>query len=696
MTYPSQQSVSPQAYAAGFEPTQVQAAPSQDALQPGARVAEYEVQHVLGEGGFGIVYLAVDHDLQRHVAVKEYLPAALASRGARSYVTLRASSHAETFALGLRSFVNEARLLARFDHPSLVRVYRFWEANGTAYMVMPYYEGPTLAAARMAMRTPPDEAWLRNLLESLMGALDVLHAASCYHRDIAPDNILLLTDGRPVLLDFGAARRVIGDKTQTLTAILKPAFAPIEQYAEAGHLQQGPWTDLYALAAVVYYCISGRSPLPSTVRAVDDQLQPLSEVVQSLQAVYPGLSYSAPFLAAIDWALSVRPQDRPQSVDELRQALNQAGPARDAAVAATAARRAATQRGPQDGPPVFTVFPGGAGATPGTPPPAAPPFTPQRPDEVPSDEAVMAALNVALGSLPPATKEDPERWTATRPGDEMVADGNAGGSGRLTHWALGFAVLVALGLGGWKWNEERKAAALMRQIAGTSYGQSGTTTPPPPAPRPVTPAAPGGGAAGETGPRATGTPPGAEATPPAAVAGVNRPPQQEQPTGVAPATTPPAATATPPSPTATTTTPPAAAGTVSPPAPTVAATPPATPPAVTPPAATPPATTAATTAATPAPPPAEPTPAAPGAVAATPTPGPGVAAGTPPPGAEAGANPNAPGRRVAATEPSNPRALCEPRTNFSLYYCMQTQCKKGQYLNHPQCVRLRAQDEVDE
>ena len=262
---------------------------------------------MLGEGGFSIVYLAEDRTLERRVAIKEYLPVSLAMRGAGAEVTLRTESNADTFAQGLVSFINEARLLARFDHPSLVRVHHFWKANGTAYMVMPYLEGSTLLATRRAMAGPPDESWLRELLWALLGALEVLHEASCYHRDIAPDNILILPDGRPLLLDFGAARHVIGERTQQLTAILKPAFAPIEQYAEATHLQQGPWTDLYALGAVARFCITGDSPPPSTVRAMHDEMPSLASEVRTLARDYPGLQYSTPFLSALDWALGVRP-----------------------------------------------------------------------------------------------------------------------------------------------------------------------------------------------------------------------------------------------------------------------------------------------------------------------------------------------------------------------------------------------------
>ena len=199
-------------------------------LPVGTRLGEFELTALLGEGGFGIVYLATDHSLERRVALKEYMPSVLAARSANSQVQVKSERHRETFEAGRKSFVNEARLLASFDHPSLVKVYRFWEANGTAYLVMPFYEGKTLKALLREMASPPDEAWLRNLLGPLTEALAVIHNESCYHRDIAPDNVMMLAGTqRPLLLDFGAARRVIGDMTQALTVILKPGYAPVEQ-----------------------------------------------------------------------------------------------------------------------------------------------------------------------------------------------------------------------------------------------------------------------------------------------------------------------------------------------------------------------------------------------------------------------------------------------------------------------------------
>ncbi|MEJ5999827.1 serine/threonine protein kinase [Paucibacter soli] len=285
-----------------------------NALPAGTRFAELEIISTLGVGGFGIVYLAQDHALQRRIAIKEYMPAQLVRRDSGSLVTVRAGVLRETFELGRRSFVNEARLLARFDHPALLKVYRFWEANGTAYMAMPYLQGQTLKQARLAMAQRPDEDWLRRVLLALLDGLALLHAEAVVHRDISPDNILLPEGGGdPILLDFGAARQAIEDRSQHLTAILKPSFAPIEQYAEATGLRQGPWTDLYALGAVMHYLLLGHPPPPATARAMVDEYLPLSGA---------GLvGYSMPLLLCLDWMLRVHPQERPASVAELRAAL---------------------------------------------------------------------------------------------------------------------------------------------------------------------------------------------------------------------------------------------------------------------------------------------------------------------------------------------------------------------------------------
>ena len=283
-------------------------------LPVGTMLGEFELTSLLGEGGFGIVYLAHDRSLERRVALKEYMPSVLAARAGVSQVQVKSERHRETFEAGRKSFINEAKLLAQFDHPSLVKVYRFWEANGTAYMVMPFYEGKTLKDQLKELAGPPDEAWLRTLLNPLTEALTVIHREQCYHRDIAPDNVMMLAgSNRPLLLDFGAARRVIGDMTQALTVILKPGYAPVEQYAEIPGMKQGPWTDVYALAAVVHFAIVGKTPPPSVGRLLNDTYVPLTQAAAG--------RYSERFLRAVDHALAVKPDERTQTIEQLRQEM---------------------------------------------------------------------------------------------------------------------------------------------------------------------------------------------------------------------------------------------------------------------------------------------------------------------------------------------------------------------------------------
>jgi len=284
-------------------------------LPIGSRLAEFELTRVVGQGGFGVVYEAWDTDLERVVAVKEYLPVSLSTRTGNGTVSPLSERTRETFDLGMRSFINEARLLAQFDHPSLLKVLRFWQEKGTAYMAMPFYRGQTLRQA-LSASGGADEAWLMSILDGVTQALAVMHAANCYHRDIAPDNIILLEDsGRPVLLDFGAARRVITDKTQAITVILKPGYAPVEQYAEMPDMSQGAWTDVYALAAVMHVAITGRPPPPSVARLLNDSYVPLASDAQLAGR------YSAKLLSAVDAGLGVRPDARPQSMAKLRALL---------------------------------------------------------------------------------------------------------------------------------------------------------------------------------------------------------------------------------------------------------------------------------------------------------------------------------------------------------------------------------------
>jgi len=291
-------------------------------LPPGTRLDTVELRRVLGIGGFGIVYLAFDHALQREVAVKEYLPGALAARqDGGSGVLPTAAAHAEPFALGLQAFIGEAQLLARINAPGLVKVQRHWEANGTAYMVMTHLAGGSLQAARRHMSGPPGEAWLRGLLAPLLEALEQLHRMGICHRDVSPENVLLLPDGRPVLLGYEGARQALTDRSVGFNAIVKLACAPIEQFAEPGASRLGAWTDLYALGATLHFLLLGKPPVPATLRAVDDTQPPLAGQPDLLAHCSPS------FLQAIDWMLKPRPADRPQSVAALRIALAPRGDA---------------------------------------------------------------------------------------------------------------------------------------------------------------------------------------------------------------------------------------------------------------------------------------------------------------------------------------------------------------------------------
>lgn len=296
-------------------------------LMTGTRLHEFELLSVIGEGGFSIVYLAYDHSLQRTVAIKEYLPGAIAFRDAQGLIRPRYEKYESTFNTGLKSFLNEARILAQFEHPALIRIHRFWEQNGTAYMVMQYCAGKTL---RKLLLVEPerqsDEHWLKaQIMEPVLDALQLLHSKNYYHRDLSPDNIIVMDSGMPMLLDFGAARQVIGDMTQALTVILKPGFAPIEQYADDESMRQGPWTDIYGVGAVMYFAVTGKAPVASVARLVKDPLKKLSHAEPR--------SISTAFAQTIDHALAVFPNDRPQSIEELRQALLQHGGSNSAAAA---------------------------------------------------------------------------------------------------------------------------------------------------------------------------------------------------------------------------------------------------------------------------------------------------------------------------------------------------------------------------
>ncbi|MCW5634575.1 MAG: HAMP domain-containing protein [Rubrivivax sp.] len=288
------------------------------ALPPGTRLHEYRIEGVLGQGGFGITYLAEDVHLHARVAIKEFLPEEIVFRRADGHVRPSASAHVQRYRDGLASFLAEARTLAALRHPAIVRVARFFEANDTAYMVLEYEEGEPLRRWWPRHRGI-GEARLVELLLPLLEGLAVVHAAGFLHRDIKPDNIQVrAADGSLVLLDFGSAAQVAalaGDGAVVIT----PGYAPIEQY---GLGEQGPWTDLYALAATLYWAATGQRVPDAEARASNPAMHvPLASAEGAARIAATGARHGTAFLAAIDAALATDARRRPQDVAHFRRAL---------------------------------------------------------------------------------------------------------------------------------------------------------------------------------------------------------------------------------------------------------------------------------------------------------------------------------------------------------------------------------------
>jgi serine/threonine protein kinase len=302
----------------------------------------YRLGRVLGHGGFGITYLAWDENLELILAVKEYLPRDCATRGADGATISVYSNRSEEFEYGLARFIDEARALARFDqHPGVVGVKNFFRGHGTGYIVMDYVPGITLKdflerkGGRIAF-----ELALRLLLP-VMDALRAVHTAELLHRDVAPDNIRITPEGQVKLLDFGAARQAAGEHSRSLSVLLKPGYAPPEQYRTRGN--QGPWTDVYALAATLYRCITGRNPPEALDRMEEDELVAPSRL---------GVAIPAAAESALMQGLAVKVRERTQNVGALQEGLaisheprgNAAAPRRNAS--GTGVERNAPERVP--------------------------------------------------------------------------------------------------------------------------------------------------------------------------------------------------------------------------------------------------------------------------------------------------------------------------------------------------------------
>ena len=279
-------------------------------LKAGQLIGRYEIVSVLGQGGFGITYRARDVQLGREVAIKEYLPSALAVRQDGSTVLPRTTKMADDFGWGRDRFVTEGRTLASLHRvPAIVQVFDFLEANGTAYIVMELLSGATLEdRINTGGKLKPEE--VDRILWPLLDGLEQVHAAGFLHRDIKPANILLDAAGNPTLIDFGASRAAMVGRTAAMTAIFTPGYAAAEQMTSA---KQGPWTDIYGLAATIYHAIAGKAPPNAFDRMLDDTYEPLGKLAPA--GFSPGL------LAGVDAGLTVAARDRPQSIAGWRPIL---------------------------------------------------------------------------------------------------------------------------------------------------------------------------------------------------------------------------------------------------------------------------------------------------------------------------------------------------------------------------------------
>ncbi len=298
-------------------------------LPAGERIGRYEVLSVLGQGGFGITYLARDAQLGREVAIKEYLPTSLAIRQNGATVLPRSTKVAEDFTWGRDRFVAEGRTLATLHQaPGIVRVFDFLEINGTAYIVMEMLHGDTLEGY-LKKHGPLQPPAIERILWPLLDGLEQVHQSGFLHRDIKPANILLNAAGNPTLIDFGASRAAMAGRTTAMTAIFTPGYAAAEQMTSA---KQGPWTDIYGLSATLYHAITGKAPPNAFERMLDDDYQSLGK--REPAGFPPGL------LAGIDAGLQVRASDRPQSIAGWRSILTMTTPSSDEATKVAPRQRA--------------------------------------------------------------------------------------------------------------------------------------------------------------------------------------------------------------------------------------------------------------------------------------------------------------------------------------------------------------------
>lgn len=281
------------------------------ALPPGYRLEGLEFAGVIGQGGFGITYSAVEISVGRRVAVKELLPESIATRLGGSTVQPLGSGRKDDWEWARQRFLEEASILARFTHPAIVGVQRLIEANGTVYVVMDFIEGESLGQRWNRIGCEQSEKDLMELMGPLLDGIEEIHAQGLLHRDIKPDNVLVNHRGQSVLIDFGSAREAVGHRTVSMTSIVSHGYSPIEQYQTRGRM--GPWTDIYALGAVMYRGITGEKPPMAADRILDDDYQSL--ITRGFE------KFGVSVLGGIDWALRTRPEERPRTVKQWREVL---------------------------------------------------------------------------------------------------------------------------------------------------------------------------------------------------------------------------------------------------------------------------------------------------------------------------------------------------------------------------------------
>jgi serine/threonine protein kinase len=282
----------------------------------GSGLDQYRIDSVLGPGGFGITYLAESLRIHREVAIKEYFPAEFAYREGTTTVQPLRSGGRDLFTDGLRYFIEEARVLGRFRHEHIVRVIGLIEQFGTAYMVLEFEEGVNYKRWLQQLGRAPTQSEIDAILEPVLSALETIHAQRLFHRDIAPDNIIIRPNGKPVLIDFGAARHFARENSHTLGAIVKSGYSPPEQYTLDTKLQ-GAWSDVYALAATMHHALMGRPPEEASKRQLHDTALPIEDHLD------PALRsrYRPAFLDALNAGLALKPRERPATISEWRPML---------------------------------------------------------------------------------------------------------------------------------------------------------------------------------------------------------------------------------------------------------------------------------------------------------------------------------------------------------------------------------------